>query len=55
MGTQYVFCAVGAEFLAYFPYFKNVKVGFPVKKTELTAGGSVPLTTRHPLSAKSWH
>jgi hypothetical protein len=24
----------------------------PVKKTELTAGGSVALTTRHPLSAK---
>jgi hypothetical protein len=24
----------------------------PVKKTELTAGGSVSLTTRHPLSAK---
>jgi hypothetical protein len=25
---------------------------FPVKKTELTAGGSVALTTRHPLTAK---
>jgi hypothetical protein len=24
----------------------------PVKKTELTTGGSVALTTRHPLSAK---
>jgi hypothetical protein len=24
----------------------------PVKKTEFTAGGSVALTTRHPLSAK---
>jgi hypothetical protein len=24
----------------------------PVKKTELTAGGTVALTTRHPLSAK---
>jgi hypothetical protein len=24
----------------------------PVKKTELTAGGSVALTTRHPLSSK---
>jgi hypothetical protein len=27
----------------------------PVKKTELTAGGFVALTTRHPVSAKSWH
>jgi hypothetical protein len=30
----------------------NEKVAAPVKKTELTAGGSVALTTRHPLSAK---
>jgi hypothetical protein len=30
----------------------NEKVGAPVKKTELTAGGSIALTTRHPMSAK---
>jgi hypothetical protein len=30
----------------------NEKVAAPVKKTELTAGGSVALTTRHPLSGK---
>jgi hypothetical protein len=30
----------------------NEKVAAPVKKTELTAGGSVALTTQHPLSAK---
>jgi hypothetical protein len=30
----------------------NEKVAAPVKKTELTAGGSVALTTRHSLSAK---
>jgi hypothetical protein len=30
----------------------NEKVAAPVKKTELTAGGSVALTTRHPLSAE---
>jgi hypothetical protein len=30
----------------------NEKVAAQVKKTELTAGGSVALTTRHPLSAK---
>jgi hypothetical protein len=30
----------------------NGKVAAPVKKTELTAGGSVALTKRHPLSAK---
>jgi hypothetical protein len=29
-----------------------LQVAAPVKKTELTAGGSVALTTRHPLSAK---
>jgi hypothetical protein len=29
----------------------NEKVAAPDKKTELTAGGSVALTTRHPLSA----
>jgi hypothetical protein len=29
----------------------NGKVAAPVKKTELTARGSVALTTRHPLSA----
>jgi hypothetical protein len=28
------------------------KVAASVKKTELTAGGSVALTTRHPLSAE---
>jgi hypothetical protein len=28
------------------------KVAASVKKTVLTAGGSVALTTRHPLSAK---
>jgi hypothetical protein len=28
------------------------KVAAPVKKTELTTGGSVALTTRHPLTAK---
>jgi hypothetical protein len=32
--------------------YLNEKVAAPVKKTELTAGGSVALTTRHPLSAK---
>jgi hypothetical protein len=30
----------------------NKKVEAPVKKTELTAGGSVALTTRHPVFAK---
>jgi hypothetical protein len=30
----------------------NEKVAAPVKKTELTAGGSIALTTQHPLSAK---
>jgi hypothetical protein len=30
----------------------NEKVAAPVRKTELTAGGSVALTTGHPLSAK---
>jgi hypothetical protein len=30
----------------------NEKIAAAVKKTELTAGGSVALTTRHPLSAK---
>jgi hypothetical protein len=30
----------------------NEEVAAPVKKTELTAGGSVALTTLHPLSAK---
>jgi hypothetical protein len=30
----------------------NEKVAASVKKTELTAGGSVALTTRHPLSTK---
>jgi hypothetical protein len=30
----------------------NGKVAAPVKKTELMAGGSVALTTPHPLSAK---
>jgi hypothetical protein len=30
----------------------NEKVAAPVKKAELTTGGSVALTTRHPLSAK---
>jgi hypothetical protein len=30
----------------------NAKVAAPVKKTELTAGGSVALTTQHPQSAK---
>jgi hypothetical protein len=30
----------------------NEKVAASVKKTELTAGGSVALMTRHPLSAK---
>jgi hypothetical protein len=32
--------------------YLNEKVAAPVKKAELTAGGSVALTTRHPLSAK---
>jgi hypothetical protein len=32
--------------------YLNKKVADPAKKTELTAGGSVALTTRHPLSAK---
>jgi hypothetical protein len=30
----------------------NENVAAPVNKTELTAVGSVTLTTRHPLSAK---
>jgi hypothetical protein len=30
----------------------NEKVAAAVKKTELTTGGFVALTTRHPLSAK---
>jgi hypothetical protein len=30
----------------------NEKVAAPVKETELSAGGSVALATRHPLSAK---
>jgi hypothetical protein len=30
----------------------NEKVAIPFKKTELTFGGSVALTTRHALSAK---
>jgi hypothetical protein len=34
------------------PIRKNEKVTAPVKKTELTAGGTIALTTRHPLSAK---
>jgi hypothetical protein len=32
--------------------YLNEKVAAPVKKTELTTGGSVALTTRHRLSAK---
>jgi hypothetical protein len=30
----------------------NEKVAAPVKKTELTTGGIVALTTQHPLPAK---
>jgi hypothetical protein len=32
--------------------YLNEKVAAPVKKIELTAGGSVALATLHPLSAK---
>jgi hypothetical protein len=36
----------------WYEIFLHVIVIIPVKKTELTAGGSVALTTRHTLSAK---
>jgi hypothetical protein len=32
--------------------YLNEKLAASVKKTELTAGGSLALTTRHPVSAK---